>query len=163
MNKTKIKLPILEAVKWLSVILLLVFIYTLLATGKQSNTDFSAMCDAVTAVSELEGVQLADNQMVKRLYGLSPEEYEGVLLYYPTTNMGAEELLLIKLKSPDQQETIRAAIEARLKTQMDSFDGYGVDQYEMLENSVTDVQGNYILFVVAPDTSSVVKAFEKAL
>jgi hypothetical protein len=77
--------------------------------------------------------------------------------------MGAEELLLIELKDISQQDTVTAAIEKRVATQMDSFDGYGVDQYDMLEKSVTEVQGNYILLVVAADPAPIRQAFLGAL
>ena len=54
--------------------------------------------------------------MVKRLYGLNPSDFDGCLLYYPQTNMEAEELLLLKLRDTSQQEAVRAAVEARLET-----------------------------------------------
>lgn len=104
-----------------------------------------------------------DNQAIKRLYGLSASDYENILLYYPTTNMGAEELLLIQLKDISQQQAVKSAIESRLDTQKKSFDGYGVDQYAMLEKAVVEVQGNYILLVVAADPAPVRKAFLGAL
>lgn len=159
MTWTKVKLPLLEALKWLSVVLVVLFLSTMLAKGKESQTEFSVMSEAVTASADLTSMQQADNQMFKRLYGLDPADYDGVLLYYPTTNMGAEELLLVKLKDTAQQETVSAAIEARLRTQKSSFDGYGVEQYAMLEKSVTELQGNYALLIVAADTEPVRQAF----
>lgn len=162
MTWTKVKLPLLETLKWLSVVLVVLFLSTMLAKGKESQTEFSVMSEAVTAPADLTSMQQADNQMIKRLYGLDPAEYDGVLLYYPTTNMGAEELLLVKLKDTAQQETVSAAIEARLRTQKSSFDGYGVEQYAMLEKSVTELQGNYALLIVAADTEPVRQAFLSA-
>ena len=121
------------------------------------------MTSAVTQAADLTPMQEADGQMVKRLYGLDPNDYEGVLLYYPTTNMGAEELLVIKLRDTTQQEAVTAAIDARMASQMSNFDGYGVGQYEMLEKRITEVRGNYILLVVASDPTPVQQAFLKAL
>lgn len=159
MGWTKVKLPLLETLKWLSVVLVVLFLSTMLAQGKESQTEFSVMSEAVTAAADLAPMQQADNQMIKRLYGLEPADYDGVLLYYPTTNMGAEELLLVKLRDTAQQETVAAAIAARLETQKSSFDGYGVEQYAMLEKSVTELQGNYALLIVAADTAPVRQAF----
>lgn len=156
---TKVKIPLLETLKWLSVVLVVLFLSAMLAQGKESQTEFSVMSEAVTAAADLTPMQQADNQMIKRLYGLDPADYDGLLLYYPTTNMGAEELLLVKLKDTAQQETVAAAIAARLATQKSSFDGYGVDQYAMLEKSVTELQGNYVLLIVAADTAPVRQAF----
>ena len=163
MNSKPVKIPLLEAAKWVLVALLLVFIIFLLSANRVSQASFESVRDAVVASADLSPMAEADSQMLGRLYGLSAGDYEGVCLYAPTTNMGAEELLVIKLKDRSQQEAVKAAIEARIQTQMDSFEGYGVTQYEMLENAVIEVQGNFVLFVAAADPAPVRKAFLGAL
>lgn len=160
---TKTKISLLETIKWLSLILVIIFICSLSFQGSESNTDFSVMSEAVTEQTDVTIMQLSDNQMAKRLYGLDPAEYEGFLLYTPTTNMGAEELLVVKLADVSQQDAVVAAIENRITTQMDSFEGYAQTQYEMLQNAVVEVRGNYILFISAEDTAPVREAFLGAL
>lgn len=119
---------------------------------------------AVTASVDLSALQEGSVQMVKRLYGLNPSDFDGCLLYYPQTNMEAEELLLLKLRDTSQQEAVRAAVEARLETQKTSFDGYGLEQYDLLTNhSILDIRGNYVLFVVHKDAAAVQQAFRGAL
>ena len=161
MKSTKIIL--LEVLKWLFVAALCVFLYFMLSANRESRAAFSDVQEAVISAADLTPMAEGDNQTFKRLYGLSASDYENVLLYYPTTNMGAEELLLIQLKDLSQQQAVKDAIESRLDTQKKSFDGYGVDQYAMLEKAVVEVQGNYILLVVANDPEPVRKAFLGAL
>lgn len=161
MKSTKIIL--LEVLKWLFVAALCVFLYFMLSANRESRAAFSDVQEAVISAANLTPMAEGDNQTLKRLYGLSASDYENVLLYYPTTNMGAEELLLIQLKDLSQQQAVKDAIESRLDTQKKSFDGYGVDQYAMLEKAVVEVQGNYILLVVANDPAPVRKAFLGAL
>lgn len=161
MKSTKIIL--LEVLKWLFVAALCVFLYFMLSANRESRAAFSDVQEAVISAADLTLMAEGDNQTLKRLYGLSASDYENVLLYYPTTNMGAEELLLIQLKDLSQQQAVKDAIESRLDTQKKSFDGYGVDQYAMLEKAVVEVQGNYILLVVANDPAPVRKAFLGAL
>ena len=161
MKSTKIIL--LEVLKWLFVAALCVFLYFMLSANRESRAAFSDVQEAVISAADLTPMAEGDNQTLTRLYGLSASDYENVLLYYPTTNMGAEELLLIQLKDLSQQQAVKDAIESRLDTQKKSFDGYGVDQYAMLEKAVVEVQGNYILLVVANDPAPVRKAFLGAL
>ena len=152
------------AVKGLSLILVLVFILVISSNGKISNADFETVSKAVIEASQdMDKMQATDAQMVKRLYGISPSDYEGLMLYYPTTNMGAEEILLVKLKDLNQTTDVEKAIEARKASQMASFDGYGMTQYAMLENSKVEVRGNYILYIVSPNDQPVIKAFTDAL
>ena len=151
-------------IKGALLVLLFVFIIALSSRGKISNADFETVSKAVVEAStDMASMQETDAQMVKRLYGLNPSDYEGLMLYYPTTNMGAEEIFLVKLKDISQSEAVEKAIEARKASQMASFDGYGLTQYAMLENSKIELHGNYILYIVSPNDQPVIKAFEDAL
>lgn len=140
---------------------LVFFLYTKMSGSRLSTVTFADMQSAVTGAADMATMQEADNQMIKRLYGLDPSLYDGVCLYYPLTNMGAEELFLLKLKDTSQQDEVRSAIEGRLATQKKSFEGYGIEQSAMLNRSVYEVRGNYAIFVSADDTAPMKNAFDR--
>ena len=140
----------------------LVFIlYNSLSGGRLSSVPFTDMQSAVTGAADMNTMQEADNQMIKRLYGLDPASFDGICLYYPLTNMGAEELFLVKLHDTSQQDEVKNAIESRLSTQKKSFEGYGIEQSAMLNRSVSEVRGNYAVFISADDTAPMKNAFDK--
>ena len=139
------------------------FLYTQTIQDRQSSASFDSVRSAVLQTLDLADMQEADAQMVRRLYGFAPSEVDGCLLYYPSTNMGARELLIVKLSDLSQQKSVSDAIQARKQTQMKSFEGYGIEQYDLLSNSIVEVQGNYILFVVHEDAAAAAQAFLKAL
>ena len=154
----------LEVLRWVCAAAAVVFIAMSFSQDTVSNASPESVETAVTATLDMQTMQKADNQMVKRLYGFNPADFESCVLYYPTSNMGAEELLIIRLSDASQQQTVTDAVNARLETQKASFDGYGVEQYDMLTNqSVLEVRGNYILFVVNPAANDALNAFLKAL
>ena len=163
MAKGQTKFIILEASKWLVVAAMLIIFISLTAGKGDSSAPFESVAEAVTKTLDQTNMTPADNQMVRRLYGLDPAQFEGVLCYSPTTNMNAEEVLLVKLQSDSQQDAVREAIEARRDSQMRTFDGYGFEQYAMLEESIIEVHGNYILFISSNDPKTTVKAFSDAL
>ena len=145
-------------------LVIIILIVSRFAGNKESKASFESVQKAVAKTVEKDETMLdGDKNMIKRLYGLNPSDYEGVMLKYPSTNMNVDEVFLVKLKDISQQETVTAAIEKRLDTQLNNFDGYGTNQYSILEKSVIDVRGNYIMFVVAEKTDPVVKAFEKSI
>ena len=153
-----------EIARWTAAVLAVVFLFLLFGNNPVSNADPADVESAVTAQIEMTNMLKADNQMIKRLYGLDPAAYESCVLYYPTTNMQAEELLIIKLSDTAQAQAIETAIEARLETQKASFDGYGIEQYDMLvSNAVVEVRGNYVLFVVNAASAQARQAFLDAL
>lgn len=153
-----------EIGRWAAVIAGLVILLVLFGGNSVSGADPQEVAQAVTDVIDMENMQLADNQMVKRFYGLDPADYEGCILYYPNTNMMAEEVLIVKLKDISQQQTVSDAIEARLQTQKNTFEGYGVEQFDLLTNhAVVELRGNYVLFVVSDHAEAARKAFRGAL
>ncbi|MBQ6267417.1 MAG: DUF4358 domain-containing protein [Clostridia bacterium] len=158
------KMKLLNIARWLVVLLLIVYMIVSCAGNRISKADPAAVSKAVLSAAELSHTQEADAQMVKRLYGVDPAEYDSVVLQYPATNMDAEELLLVKLRDVSQQEALLAAANARIDTQKTSFDGYGPAQYALLtEHCIIETRGNYFLLVVCENAQAAKEAFEKAL
>ena len=160
----KLKPWMAEVIRWVAVAAILGCLLVIFGGNPVSNAVFADVSAAVVPEVDKTNMNEAQNQMVKRLYGLDPVNFEGCTLYYPRTNMDAEELLVIKLKEVSQQAEVEAAIEARLQSQKDVFDGYGVSQTDLLTNySVIDVRGNYVLFVVSKNCDAAQTAFRDAL
>ena len=159
-----IKTGIFEISRWTAAVLALICLLTMFGSNKVSSADPAEVEAAVIAELDMSAMVKADNQMVKRLYGLDPASFESCILYYPNTNMMAEELLILKLSDTSQQQSVRSAIEARVETQKTTFDGYGVEQYALLtENCIIDIRGNFVLFVVNADCDAAQKAFAGTL
>ena len=158
------KKMIFEIARWAAVLAAVVSLALMFGGDPISDADPAAVQEAVTAQLDMSQVLEGDNQMIKRLYGLDPAAYEACVLYYPGTNMVAEELLIVKLTDVAQQEELRTAIEARLETQKTTFDGYGVEQYDMLTNhAVVEIRGNWVLFAVNANVEAALQAFLDAL
>ena len=160
----KAKSLVFEVVRWLAVLALLVSLVLRFGGNGISNADFKDVSAAVMDTVDTANMQQAENRMVKRLYGLEPGSFEECLLYYPTTNMGAEEVLIVKLSDTVQGELVADAVQQRLQTQRNTFEGYGVEQFDLLTNHyVLQVQGNYALFVVGEFSGDALAAFRDAL
>ena len=153
-----------EIARWGCVLLALILLTVMFGGNSPSSANAEDVAAAVTETIDMTNMLKAENQMVKRLYGLDPAAFESCILYYPTTNMMAEEVLIVKLSDMSQQDMVRAAAEKRLATQKTTFEGYGVEQFDLLSNhSIIEVRGNYVLFVVNENSDAALKAFRKAL
>ena len=160
MNKS---LSPLTPIRILMVVGLLVFIIMLQMGPPDSQSSLEEVSQAVSGSVSLEGMEESSNQMFKKFYGLNANDYEGVALYAPASNMDAEEILIVKLKDSSQAEAVTSAVNKRLETQKSSFEGYGIEQFDLLEDHILDVQGNFILYVVHPDASKADQAFKDSL
>ena len=155
---------IYEIARWAVVLVAVVSLMIMFGGNTVRSAEIADVEAAVTAQIDMTNMLPGDNQMIKRFYGLDPSQFEACILYYPTTNMMAEELLIVKLSDLSQQEAVRAAVEARIATQKNTFEGYGVEQFEMLtNNAVVEVRGNYILFVVNGASAAARDAFLRAI
>lgn len=160
MNKS---LSPLTPIRILMVVGLLVFIIMLQMGTPDSQSSLEEVSQAVSGSVSLEGMEESSNQMFKKFYGLNANDYEGVALYAPASNMDAEEILIVKLKDSSQAEAVTSAVNKRLETQKSNFEGYGIEQFDLLEDHILDVQGNFILYVVHPDASKADQAFKDSL
>lgn len=160
----KRKLALYESGRAACVGLLILLLVLLSGTAPHKDIPIEEL-EAQAAPFLKEGqAQKGDGRMIRRFYGLNPADFEGAVLYYPSTNMGVEELLLLKLSDASQAEGAEAAIAARLAAQKESFDGYGVEQTDMLNNhAAVEVRGRYVLFTVSENSQKIQKAFLDAL
>ena len=153
-----------EIARWSAAVAAVISLIWMFGGNTASNADPVEVAEAVVETIDMENMLEADNQLIKRFYGLDPSSFEGCILYYPTTNMMAEEVLIVKLKDMSQQEQVRTAIEKRIETQKTTFEGYGVEQFDLLtNNAVVEVRGNFVLFIVNADSAEAQKAFLKAI
>ena len=132
-----------------------------------SNRDSSASIEEVSqqvlSAISTDSMQESGSRMLKKLYDLVADSFDGMVLYTPVTNMDVTELLIVRLASDDQADLVTEAVNSRLKTQKNSFEGYGVEQTALLNGSVLDVEGNFILYVVHPDVQAAQQAFLNSL
>ena len=129
-----------------------------------SGAPFADVLAAVTEAADLSETQPGDNRLLRRVYGLDPALFEEYAFYYPADNMGARELLLVKLKDPADRETLVAAAEARVSAQIGVFEGYAPAQTALLKtHSVIEAPGNYFLFIVDENAAAAAAAFREVL
>ncbi len=154
---------IIASIRIAMVVLLIIFVIVLGSDKKSSSADMADVSGAVISSIDMSSVQEAGSLDLKKFYGLTASDYEDVVFYSPVTNMDAEELLIIKLKDTSQADAVEEAINKRLQTQKNSFEGYGAEQTALLQDHILDVQGNYILYVVNANASRADEAFRNSL
>lgn len=157
------KISFLTPVRIAMVVILVFFIVLLQLDVKDSDASLETVAENVVNAVGLDNMEKSTNRMFKKFYGLNANDYEGVALYTPLTNMNAEEILIVKLKDDSQSEAVSEAVNGRLEKQKASFEGYGVEQYALLEKHVLDIQGNFVLYMVHKDANTGDKAFRESL
>ena len=163
MNGIRLRARILQYISIAMVIILVVITALLLSENSVSRRSMEEVQNKVISLFENPRAQESSGRILRKYYGLSDTDFEAVTLYFPVSNMDAEELLIIKLKDVSQADMVRAAIEERNETQKGIFEGYAPEQLALCEAAVTDVRGNYVLYVVHEDAASIDEAFRAAV
>ena len=140
----------INIIKWglFATVMVLLFFMLAKGTGSASAADPDTIRANLTSAADTDKMQEGDNRMLRRLYGIDPEQLEAVTLYYPSSNMGAEELLFVRVKDQANVKGIKELIEARNGSQIKAFEGYGAEQTRMLKEAVLNEYGSDLLYVV---------------
>ena len=75
--------------------------------------------------------------------------------------MSVNEVLIIKTADPSQLSAVRAGIESRLAAEKIAFDGYGVNQTELLNNAKIVEESPYIIFSCGEHAEDFVRSAQK--
>ena len=110
-----------------------------------------------------EGLKEGEDRLLRRYYGIDGDSVSAYYLAVPESGMGAEELLVLKVKNEAQKEEMESAILNRNEQQKKSFDGYGAAQYELLENYVYQEVGSYIFYGVSDEVEQWEQTFMQAV
>ena len=131
-------------------------------SGEQENTS-----DEDAGDSQEEGVFDGMGQATvldfKRIFGLNAEDYEGIAYFKPVSQMDVEELLIVKVKSEEQMESLEEAADERIENQKKSFDGYGAAQCALLEKAIVKKKGNFLFYCTSPDAEEYCNRFVDAM
>ena len=154
----------INIIKWALFATVMILFLVMLArnTSATSTADLNTIQASVTSAADKDKMKTGDNRMLRRLYGIDPELLEGMVLYYPSSNMGAEELLFVRVKEQSDVQAIKALIEERNASQIKSFEGYGAEQTQMLKEAVINEYGRDIIYAVGNQNKAAAEAYEKA-
>ena len=143
--------------------LIAAIVFFIFLKKKESIADFSYVKTIVENSINSDRMEESTGRFFKKYYGLNSEDFDGVLLYAPVSNMDAEEVLLVKCKTDEQAENLVDIIEERQQTKENTFAGYAPEQYDLCQNYILDQQGHYIIFIVSGDAETIDAAFKGSL
>ena len=154
-----------ELCRWAAVAAAIFFITESVGSGSTvSSADPHNVLKAAYSSADTSNMQHASNQMIKRIYGIDPSEYEFCTLYYPLTNMDVDELFLIKYADKSQEQKVISAFESRLNSQKNVFESYGVGQMELLSNhSLYISDSGFAFFIINSRADEARYAFTEAI
>ena len=149
--------------KAIVLVCLIILVASNFKVDKDSKASMEAVQNKTIEKVNLDGFTQLDNLNIKRFLGLDPSQYDGSVYYKSDDAMSAREFIIVKFKDHSQQDAFKETIEKRINSQKGIFEGYAPDQAELLKNAVIDIHGNYALYAVKEDATTMNDQFLKAL
>ncbi len=161
MRNSQMRLLLWGARNVLLILLILFIVYTFVSAGRTYSADAERVTSQVLEVYESDRWTEGSALDFRGMFGLDASDYDQVVYYKPATNMYADELLIVR--SAEGQDDIMKAIQDRISSQEDVFDGYAPEEVALLRSAVVVQKGNYILYAVSDHADEYNAEFAKAI
>lgn len=127
---------------------------------KIKEPDMANLKTKLLESADLTNMVEGDAQRLRKLYYINKNNLEEFIFFAPKTNMDASEILILKAKSKEDLTELKEKVEARLEKSANSFESYKPDQYELIENKILKVRGNYLILVVSENVLEIDKIID---
>jgi hypothetical protein len=137
----------------------------LTACGNSSSVEASAPVTEITqAITECgvtfnELAQVPDSK-ITAIYGISEDDYSEASSYIAGSGGYADEVVVFKASSSDKVSTLQDALNKRLESRKNDFDGYVQEQYDILCDSKVVTNGDYVCLIVCADNDTAEDVYE---
>ncbi len=121
------------------------------------TANMPAIKSALEENINLDFVNAGDEKTLKNLYYINRNDIEDFVSYAPKSNMDVEEILVLKIKEGTDISEIKSKVSKRLQKQGESFKNYRPEKYNIIENAVLEEEGQYLIFIVSENVSSIHK------
>lgn len=121
--------------------------------------------EVVTAVADAldlpeSGMTMLETDKIFDLYSLDREKTADAAAYIDGSRSTACEVTVIKVKDAADVQMAQKAADVRIEDQTFSYQNYNPEQMVKIEGAVVYTKGNYVILVMADDTSKVKETFE---
>lgn len=142
----------------------------LLVSGCSTNKEKETSVDLKNVLTtilddtafELPASMEVDDTMLQEMYGINKSDVKQYAIAFPMMNVQATEIILIESKE-DTKDTVKKALDTRMKTVEETWSTYLPAQYELVQNRKTYTKGNITVIVIAEQGDAILKSIKDAL
>lgn len=131
------------------------------STSTEASAPVAQITQAITecGVTFNELAQVPDDK-IATIYGISEDDYSEASSYIAGSGGYADEVVIFKASSSDKVSVLQDALNARLESRKNDFDGYVQDQYDILCNSKVITTGDYVCLIVCADNDTAKSTYD---
>ncbi|MCI1982065.1 MAG: DUF4358 domain-containing protein [Oscillospiraceae bacterium] len=147
----------------LAAVMLLLFSAGCAKQSGKVTADAGTIADEIVENEKfVDQMSAIDQKTAVKIYGLKSEDVAEAKVY-ESTSATAEEAAVFEAKDKDAADRIKKAADTRIDDQKTAYQGYQPKEIKKLETPLLVQDGNYVVLVVADDTSAAKKVTDKYL
>jgi len=144
-------------------LLIIVFAVAMSISPRYKDIPTETLARTLSADTGLEQMEHFSNSRFKKDYSMNANEFVSVEYYGYEDIMDSETFLLVKSNDQEQLRQLETAISERRKYLMEVFRSYAPENYELLENAVLEIRGDYLVYLVMDNSEQVFQSLLKEI
>ncbi|MBU3160291.1 DUF4358 domain-containing protein [Clostridium frigoris] len=124
---------------------------------RPKSPEISEIIADIQKVTDLSAMKKGNKTNLKKIYSINTKGLDDFVLYAPKSNMEANQILILKVKSEDDMDGLLENLDNTIENQSNSFKEYSPNQYEFLENRTLKIKGNCLILIVSKDEDEITK------
>ncbi|GAA0180026.1 hypothetical protein SH2C18_27910 [Clostridium sediminicola] len=160
--------------KNLSLLIVVMLIFTLVGCGKAEpqvpvRDIMNSIEEEVEGISKLSEIDLKSeeledfNKEVIKAYNINTDDVAEGIMKFPMINLQADEVIIIKVNDKVKIAEIEEALKGHIDVQLQAFENYVPQNYELVKNHILESNGKYILLTISKDAEKIQEIFNTAL
>ena len=133
-------------------------------TGSNTREDdgitVAEIRSSVEQAVDLSGLRQQNGDKLEKLYGIKSEDLEDFVLYTASSNVKADELLVIQVKQASETADVTERIEQRVQELTIKFKDYRPKEFNLVEKQVLKSKGRIVFFVVSEHVDRMEEAYD---
>ncbi|MBQ3378764.1 MAG: DUF4358 domain-containing protein [Clostridia bacterium] len=132
------------------------------ASKEETAVDLGAVMDSIGEfVSDQDMLDLSDEEMLS-FYGIEKGEYAQFAAKINVSGVSADEIVFIEAADANAAQSIKDKLENRYQAKLNETKNYFPDEYNKIQASSVEQNGNYISMVISADADAINAVYRSA-
>lgn len=131
--------------------------------GTTAEVSVAEVGEHIGQAVRLDDMKQGNLEKLTKLFNLGDTVVEDFVLYTATSNVKADELVVIEVKDASKVDVVLDSIQKRIEAQTVKFQDYRPEEYYLIEKHVLETRGRFILFAVSAEADRIGEAFDEVL
>lgn len=146
-------------IKILLMILLVAYVAMLFLQNTTKDVSIETIETTMEKIPAITELTQGDENTLREMFSLDASLCENALIYTSDSLMDVSEVLIVKVSDPSQLDTLETVVNQHLEEQKTAFDGYGTNQFDLLNDAIVMSKGNYFFYGVSEEIDKWEEAF----